>query len=1159
MRLKRLDLTRYGKFTDRVVDFGDAEAGAPDLHVVYGPNEAGKSTLFAAWLDLLYAIPLQSPYGFLHPYPTMRIGAAIALRDGPREFVRIKRPQNSLLDLHGQSLADNAILAELGGIDRDAYRTMFSLDDETLEKGGEAILKAQGDLGQLLFSGSSGLADLSRSLDEARQLADGFYRPNARSGELHELQKQLGELKREREQIDTQAAKHAELAAAAKHAKSRYDEAGAKRRDLLARKEQIQRLLAARPRLNKLNGLHAQCAPLEALPTAPAAWREEVARLRDDEIKTQTQAQANRDQRAQILVEHDAIVVDAAALGVAGRFEALAAAQARALTADKDLPSRHDERRELDLTIGRLLRQIGHDDDPEPQRFVLPPSAVERLRGLIETVSGLDAAKAQADGELDAARRRLAAAADALGAADASASGADEALLIRLKEAADALRNGDHAARQRLALRQVEDGRAALADALAALAPWRGEPEALVGLTVPEAHQLQSWRAQADAAQDRIAKRASEIDRLEGEIARLTAERSALAAIAGLVTDEDANAIRGERERAWTEHRKRLDGASADQFEALLRRDDAAAAGRFAHLANLTKLQENARALAVAEVECARAQGQRAGAAADADALANSMRDAIAAVSPLLPENWPPASLEAWLGRREKALGVGRELRRCEADLAAAEKDADRLRARLAAALAALQLPCPDPVDDAALLAAAQLALDGEAKRRQRRETLDDRRRDLEARKEASEAAERKRAQWAANWDEAVRSTWLGEGGSTPTVDNVRGALNVAADLATTVKQRASLDERISKMETDRKAFASAVASLARDLDLPDESEPLGLHRQIADRVRDARVQRDRKAERASDLEKLDAAARELDAHAQSLTLRKQDMTSHFGVSTLVAVAETLDQLARRDLLRNEIAEIAGEIVETMALPTLDEAETALGDVDPVALGGELAELSAQAEHLENEWRDAYAAHNDAQRQIDAIGGDGQAAAIEERRRTALLAIEDGARRCLKLRAGILATEQALRLYREQHRSSMMARASEALRLISRGAYANLTSQPGKDGEVLIATGADGRSKNVAEMSKGTRFQLYLALRAAGYFEFARNRTPIPFIADDIMETFDDFRAEETFRLFSDMARSGQVIYLTHHRHLCGIAREVCPSARIHDLSGASA
>jgi uncharacterized protein YhaN len=50
------------------------------------------------------------------------------------------------------------------------------------------------------------------------------------------------------------------------------------------------------------------------------------------------------------------------------------------------------------------------------------------------------------------------------------------------------------------------------------------------------------------------------------------------------------------------------------------------------------------------------------------------------------------------------------------------------------------------------------------------------------------------------------------------------------------------------------------------------------------------------------------------------------------------------------------------------------------------------------------------------------------------------------------------------------------------------------------------------------------------------------------------METFDDFRAEEAFRLFAQMAQPGQVIYLTHHRHLCDIARHVCPSVTIHPL-----
>jgi uncharacterized protein YhaN len=55
MRLLRLNLTRYGKFTDFFFDFGSAEPGVPDFHVIYGPNEAGKTTTLTAFLDLLLA------------------------------------------------------------------------------------------------------------------------------------------------------------------------------------------------------------------------------------------------------------------------------------------------------------------------------------------------------------------------------------------------------------------------------------------------------------------------------------------------------------------------------------------------------------------------------------------------------------------------------------------------------------------------------------------------------------------------------------------------------------------------------------------------------------------------------------------------------------------------------------------------------------------------------------------------------------------------------------------------------------------------------------------------------------------------------------------------------------------------------------------------
>jgi hypothetical protein len=39
MRIRKLGLRRYGKFTDEVIDFGERSAGAPDLHIVYGPTD----------------------------------------------------------------------------------------------------------------------------------------------------------------------------------------------------------------------------------------------------------------------------------------------------------------------------------------------------------------------------------------------------------------------------------------------------------------------------------------------------------------------------------------------------------------------------------------------------------------------------------------------------------------------------------------------------------------------------------------------------------------------------------------------------------------------------------------------------------------------------------------------------------------------------------------------------------------------------------------------------------------------------------------------------------------------------------------------------------------------------------------------------------------
>lgn len=386
----------------------------------------------------------------------------------------------------------------------------------------------------------------------------------------------------------------------------------------------------------------------------------------------------------------------------------------------------------------------------------------------------------------------------------------------------------------------------------------------------------------------------------------------------------------------------------------------------------------------------------------------------------------------------------------------------------------------------------------------------------------------------------------------------VREILTKTEELRPTLAEHAGLVERIEKMQRDQYAFTTAVAALAREMGEEMEGRPvLGVVHSMSERVNQAG---ENHRLRASKLNDLDAARRRETAHCEAFAAcetEKAEVLCYFAVETLAGAMEKLDEArAKADLLKRR-AEEERLIREALGVASIEEAEASLTGVDAAALSTEKARAENLFDKADALQREYYLAQSTAEKQIDLIGGDEAVALIDERRRTICLEIEDRARNWLRLRTGVLSAELALRAYREKHRSSMLANASAAFSTISRGAYARLTTQPEGHGEILVAVSADGGSKKASELSKGTRFQLYLALRVAGYREVASSRQPpsaVPFVADDIMETFDDFRAEEAFRLLADMAEVGQVIYLTHHEHLCAIAQKICPDVRIHKL-----
>ncbi len=184
MRLARLDLLRYGLFTDKSIELPRAER---DIHIVCGPNEAGKTTCLTAIEDLLFGIPQRSPYNFLHSYKAMRVGAVLEDGDECFEFQRRKSRRDMILGPDGDPLpGDERLLAPfLGGADRVYFDRMFNLSHGRLATGGKAIIEAKDDVGQMLFTAGTGLADLRVRLKRLEEEADRLWAPRKSGRRLY--------------------------------------------------------------------------------------------------------------------------------------------------------------------------------------------------------------------------------------------------------------------------------------------------------------------------------------------------------------------------------------------------------------------------------------------------------------------------------------------------------------------------------------------------------------------------------------------------------------------------------------------------------------------------------------------------------------------------------------------------------------------------------------------------------------------------------------------------------------------------------------------------------------------------------------------------------------------------------------------------------------
>ncbi|KAA6204809.1 MAG: hypothetical protein DU429_00715 [Candidatus Tokpelaia sp.] len=311
MRIKKLILRAFGHFSDKSFDFGSQQPGKSDFHIIYGPNEAGKTTLMEAWLRLLFGIRLQEKYAFHsgHQRRDLKLSAVLEANGQNYEVIRQPQGQSSvLLDKNGKPAEAwlQPFLRNFSG--EEDYRNRLCLDDEVIEKGAQEIIDGKGELGDLLFSSAAGIPVLSQLLEEEKAKAAEIYKGQNKYTRLGELKRQYEEVK---EQIDAadmsagqyQAAK--EHLAAAEEEEQNYRQqrqtADAKKADLASMLEKYQDLQAQEKEFaGKLDEIVAKLAVLGL----PEEWLradssiEIYHKLRDfiltaEQIETLRQAQAD--------------------------------------------------------------------------------------------------------------------------------------------------------------------------------------------------------------------------------------------------------------------------------------------------------------------------------------------------------------------------------------------------------------------------------------------------------------------------------------------------------------------------------------------------------------------------------------------------------------------------------------------------------------------------------------------------------------------------------------------------------------------------------------------------------------------------------------------------------------------------------------------------
>lgn len=519
------------------------------------------------------------------------------------------------------------------------------------------------------------------------------------------------------------------------------------------------------------------------------------------------------------------------------------------------------------------------------------------------------------------------------------------------------------------------------------------------------------------------------------------------------------------------------------------------------------------------------------------------------------------AGVAAWVGgQRTRRAAAGNRLVEVPG-LQDARATENRLQAEVAELAAKLDCaPNADALNRVErVLEQASAALAARAGDVARFETAANERQQVERRKAESERtleqAGSKRESAANGW-----RLWLADHGLTDTLTPAT-ALTICervSGLKEQVRGLAAIDDRIGKIRADIEADARRISEFAslcgQRVDPSSFGTLVGMADSLLrrfDAARDAARRREQLREQLALHEATGQRQKQRLAAAREARMSLLEACRAEDEAELEARA---GQHAQRRELEAGLANVEAALRAVSGPGEAHERlQSALSETDAAGIEARLAETEATAKALAERRTERNEQLWSAERRLEELATDSRASDLRTRRADLTEELRVATGDWSRLTIARVLLERARKKFEQERQPEVIRSAQGYFSTITAGRYDRVRAPLGQQTiEVFPADGSAARSPS--QLSQGTQEQLYLAMRFGLIEQFARQRTVLPVVVDEILVNFDPERALATARAFSQLSERHQVLVFTCHPWVVDLFREANEATQVIDL-----